>query len=467
MRYGKRISVALAITLVAATFGVAGGSAGARVPTQGGGKCPLNALKKADKPVEITFWHATNGANTDVLTRLTEQFNASQTDVKVELVNQTTYEDALTKYVAGLSTGDLPEIVMIEDTGTQQMIDTQSVLPAQACVKADKYDLSDHIERVVEYYTVDGTLWPMPFNVSNPVLYYNKIAFTKAGLDPDKPPATLDEIKAASQKLKDSGASRQAGFALKLDPWYLEQWLAKAGKPYVNNGNGRKSRATAASFDVAAGNEIFIWMKDMVDSGLAVTNEAEGASAFDNLLSIGADNTAMTIDTSAALGTITQVLEGGQFPNAELGVGPMPGPEGKGGVLVGGAALYISNQSEPAQQAAAWEYLKFLNEPETQAAWGAGTGYVPIRESATELPAIQEIWARIPGYKVAYDQLLTGVENTATAGPVIGDYEGVRDAVIEAEQGMFTQGKKPKAALKAAKKAADATIKEYNARVGA
>ena len=92
---------------------------------------------------------------------------------------------------------------------------------------------------------------------------------------------------------------------------------------------------------------------------------------------------------------------------------------------------------------------------------------MPIRESATELPAIQDIWARIPGFKVAYDQLLTGVENTATAGPVIGDYQGVRDSVLEAQQAMFSEGKKPKAALKAAKKAANAKIEEYNARVGA
>ena len=68
------------------------------------------------------------------------------------------------------------------------------MLPAQACVEADKYDLSDYLERVVDYYTVEDTLWPMPFNVSNPVLYYNKSAFRAAGLDPEQPPSTLDEV---------------------------------------------------------------------------------------------------------------------------------------------------------------------------------------------------------------------------------------------------------------------------------
>jgi sn-glycerol 3-phosphate transport system substrate-binding protein len=319
------------------------------------------------------------------------------------------------------------------------------------------------VERVVNYYTVDGTLWPMPFNVSNPVFLYNKLAFEKAGLDPEDPPATLDDVMSAAQTIVDAGITN-SGFSLKLDPWYLEQWLAKAGKPYVDNGNGRKSRATEAEFDVKAGAEIFTWMQEMVDGGLAVTNDADN---FDNLFAIGEDNAAMTIDTSASLGSIVDVLGSGQYPNVEIGVAPMPGPEGKGGVLVGGAALFISNKSAPAEQAAAWEYLKFLNTPETQADWSASTGYIPIVESATELPTIQELWAESPFFKVAYDQLLSGVENTATAGPVIGDYQGVRDSVLDGIEGMLTQGTKPKAALKGAKKAADAKIGEYNSRIGA
>ena len=66
----------------------------------------------------------------------------------------------------------------------------------------------------------------MPFNVSNPILYYDKNAFRAAGLDPEKPPTTLDEVKADAQKIKDAGY--ETGFGLKLNPWYLEQWSAKA-----------------------------------------------------------------------------------------------------------------------------------------------------------------------------------------------------------------------------------------------
>jgi sn-glycerol 3-phosphate transport system substrate-binding protein len=463
----KRSAVALA-TVILAVVGLAVPVAGAApAPAQSsGGKCPVNALKNAkNKPVNITYWQGgLQRANEEAILRLTDQFNSSQNDVHVTVVNQTTYADTLNKFRAGLSSGDLPDLVQIEDTGLQQMIDTQAALPAQACVDAEKYDLSDNLKRVVDYYSVKGKLWPMPFNVSNPVLYFNKKAFQAAGLDPNNPPKTLDEVKAAAQKLKDSGTVAQAGFGMKLDPWYLEQWSALGGKTYVNNSNGRKSRATSTTFDNATGKEIFTFLDNMVKQGLARTNPADGSSAFDNLLGVGNGNFGMTIDTSAALGTIQQVLASGQYPDVELGVAPMPGPKGKGGVLVGGGANYIVKKSSPEKQAAAWQYAKFLNDPQTQADWSIATGYVPIRQSAANMPQVQQYWTTNPGFKVAYDQLLAGVANTATAGPVIGDYQGVRDVVLDSEQQMFN-GMTPSAALKLAKQNANGKIEEYNSRV--
>ena len=458
---------AVATVVVVGSLGLIAAPASAKVESKTKVKCPLGAIDKAkSKPVEITLWHSMTRANLDSLVKLTDQFNASQSDVHVNLVNQTSYQETLQKYRAGLSSGDLPDLVQIEDTGLQQMIDSQSVLPAQACVDAEKYDLSDHLKRVVDYWSVKGTLWPMPFNVSNPVFYYDKNAFRKAGLDPEKPPATFAELRSDAEKLRATGVS-SAPMGLKLDPWHLEQWSAKAGEPYVNNGNGRKSRATKVAFDNDVGRGIFGFWSGMVHDGLAQTNPADGPSAYDNLLGIAANSHAMTIDTSAALGTITQLLSSGQYAGHDVGIAPMPGPSGRGGILVGGAALYIVNKSAPEKQEAAWRFAKFLNDPQTQATWAADTGYIPIRKSAVDLPQIQQRWQEVPGFKVAYDQLTSGVESTASAGPVIGDYQGVRDAVLEAEQGMYTQGTKPSTALNQARTKADQAISEYNSRIGA
>jgi sn-glycerol 3-phosphate transport system substrate-binding protein len=461
----------VAALAVAAVFGLAAlpaESATAATSRAALPACPLSALAKAQHPVQITAWHALTQANATALQAATDQFNSSQSQVHVTLVNQPQYNDTQEKFVAGLSTGDLPDVAQIQDTGLQQMIDTHAILPVQSCINADHYSsqLSDFIPRTLSYWTVKGVLYGMPFNVSNPVFFYNKTAFQKAGLDPNSPPQTLNQVMVDAQKLKASGAVTQAGYGLKTDPSDLEEWVAKAGEAYVNNGNGRQARATTAIFDATAAKQVFAWMSKMVSSGLAVVNNDQNTEAYNNLLGIGNGNQAMTIDSSATLGTITQLLNSGQYPNVNLGVGAMPGPSGPGGVLVGGAAFYIVNKSSPAKQAAAWEYLKFLDSPQTQATFGAATGYVPIRKSSVTLPAMQQLWAKIPGYKVAYDQLVTGPSNTATAGPVIGDYQGVRDAVRNAEEAMFSNGVKSNTALAQAVKNATAAIQAYNARVG-
>ena len=208
----------------------AGLSAMATVAAPGAGavnstSCPLTALKKASKPVEITMWHSMPRANEETLQKLTDAFNSSQSDVKVKLVNQIDYEQTFNKYKAGLSSGDLPDIVQLQETDQQQMIDTQTVLPASVCAKADKYSFSDFLPRVISYFTVQGTQYAMPFNTSGPVLYYNKKAFTAAGLDPNKPPTTLDEVRADGREAQGRTVS-SAPLGLKTEPGYFEHWRA-------------------------------------------------------------------------------------------------------------------------------------------------------------------------------------------------------------------------------------------------
>jgi sn-glycerol 3-phosphate transport system substrate-binding protein len=207
-------------------------------------------------------------------------------------------------------------------------------------------------------------------------------------------------------------------------------------------------------------------MNSMVKDWLAETNPDSGTSQFDNLLGIGNGNHAMAIDTSASLGTITQVLATGQYPDVSLGVGPMPSPGGPGGVLVQGGALFMVNKSDPDKQAAAWQFLKFLDTPESQATWAVGTGYLPIVKKAAALPAVKDFWATNPGYEVAYDQLLKGVNTPATAGSVIGPYKEVIDAVRDAENTMFLSGASPDSAVKSGAANSTAAIADYNQRIG-
>jgi sn-glycerol 3-phosphate transport system substrate-binding protein len=459
----KKLGVVLVLALTATAFVAADTPvAGAANSTS----CPLNALKSASKPVEITLWHWMPRANETALQGLVDSFNASQGDVKVTLVNQIDWEATFQKYKAGLGTGDLPDIVQLQESDQQQMIDTQSVLPASVCAKADKYSFSDFLPRVISYFTVQGTQYAMPFNTSGPVLFYNKKAFSAAGLDPEQPPTTLDEVKSAAEKLKANGV--EAPLGLKTDPIFVEQWTAQANRLFANNGNGRTSRATKAVFGGASGVKIFSWMDGMVKDGLATTNADLGPSIYDNLLGIRSGSHAMAFDTSAALGTIKSVLDAGDDPNVELGVAPFPGPvaAGRGGVFNQGGEMFMVNKAAPAKQAAAWKFLKYLAEPENVTTWAIATGYLPIRESSADSTEMQDYWAQNPGFKVAYDQLLAGRDTEATAGSVIGNNKGARDALRDAVNSMFLGGTAPKDALKAAVDGATAAIDDYNSRIG-
>jgi sn-glycerol 3-phosphate transport system substrate-binding protein len=419
------------------------------------------AAKAATKPVPVTLWHSMTEANLTTLEKLTNQFNSSQSDVKVSLVNQTSYQDTMTAYTTAAGSNDLPDLVQIENIDLRIMIDSQTVVPAGAAVEADKYDLSGLLPSAVEFFKVEGTLWAMPFNESSQVLYYNQNAFTKAGLDPASPPATLDEYKSASQKIVSSGTAKY-GTSLKLTPSDFEDWVSQAGGELVNNGNGRTARATAVAFGDSIGADLFAFYSEMFRSKLAQPTAGNGSGAYDNLLAIASGSAAMTTDTSAALGTVLSVLP--KFPNVKLGVGPMPAPPGPGGVPYGGAGLFIVKSSPAERQDGGWQFTKFLLGASQMATWSLGSGYIPITTAAIQVPVLTKAWAATPQYKVAYDQVLSTKPSIATAGAVAGALAQVETYITNGLTAM-SNGSPAAAALATTVSQSNSAIASYNSRV--
>ena len=236
------------------------------------------------------------------------------------LVTQAGYDDTWNKYTAGLSNGQLPNVVQLEDQRTQAAIDTGSFLPAQSCMNAAKYSTSDYLPRPLAYWKVNGVQWAMPFAVSAPILYYDQNAFTKAGLNPNSPPATLTQMVADAKALKASGS----GMGLVLDPWHLETWLASANQLFVNNKNGRSALGHRGGVQQQ---DLRVDLQPAEHAGavrLRRHQPGHGARPYDNLLGIGSGKYGMTIETSAALGTVTQLLGGGKYANVKLGIGAFP-----------------------------------------------------------------------------------------------------------------------------------------------
>jgi sn-glycerol 3-phosphate transport system substrate-binding protein len=425
--------------------------------------CSPDALRHADKPVNITMWHQMASNNGRVFASIVDGFNRSQSDVHVKLVDQSAEISSLPKFRAGLISGDVPDVVQLEETALQTMIDSKATVPVQACVDADHYSLADFLPKVTGYYTVQGVLRSMPYNPSNPILFYDKNKFAKAGLDPDRPPQTLAEVRAYSEKIVASGAAKH-GIALRIAEFFTEFWSSKNGQVYANHGNGRLQRATEARLDNPTERTVWTWWRDMVRDGLAL-NTGRDVGGATHLLAIGTGDAAMTIEGSGVLGPIVNVLESGQYPGVKVGTGPLPGVRPGGGVQTAEGSLYIVKRSDAAHRAAAWRFIKYLVAPEQMIRLHLETGYVPIRKSVADSPAVRARWAREPAYRTSYDQLLSGPTTLATTGPVIGDFAGVRAAVIDGITSMLTQGTPPRAALATTQRKADAVIRDYNKRV--
>ena len=223
--------------------------------------------------MSIDFWHSESAANEATLQSLIDRFNASQDEVKVRLLFQGGSDQLILKLLTSLRGGDVPALVELADVDTQVIVDSGGATPVQKFVDAEGYDLSDFDEKAVQYYTVDGKLYAMPFAIAVPMLFYNKIPFREVGLDPEKPPLTLDDVQAYSEKLfkvDGSGNVVRSGISLDIQAWYLDLTLAEHGDLYVNNNNGRDGRATEAVFNGPTGQAFFRWWHEMVDkrSGL-------------------------------------------------------------------------------------------------------------------------------------------------------------------------------------------------------
>ena len=431
--------------------------------------CPVSALASAPEPVDITLWHGLSVDNEAAMQRLTDDYNASQTRVRVSAENQGGYLETIDKFFQS-TVGDRPEIVMFVDYTTQQVIDSGTVIPTQACVEADGYDTSGFQPSTIAAYSAAGVQWGMPFNVSNPVLYYNRNMFEAAGLDPNRPPQSLEELRQYSQQLVDSGA---AAYGLAVESgsgsgggWYIEQWFANMGELYADNGNGRLAPATEVLYDGAAGVELLTYVQSLINDGLAfyVGDNAGGADQLLKLADTSAP-AAMALGSSAFLGTVVSTLAGGLVPGLgpeDIGVGAMPGPMPPPTALVGGAAVYVTEGKSDVEAAAAWDFMKYLVRPEVQSLFATLTGYVPVRADALEVEPALSLYRDDPRYRVGYDQLVKTPDSPASLGPILGPQREIRSITANAVAEIFNGGD-VQAALTSAAEQSNALLANYNA----
>ncbi len=421
----------------------------------------------AADPVKITFWHSMGGDLGGVaIPEMADNFNNSQSACVVEPIYQGSYDDALNKLKAGLQTNDTPAVMQLFDIGTRLMFDLQVTKPVQDFIDAEGYDVSDLEPNLLAYYTVDGKQASMPFNSSTPLLYYNKDMFKAAGLDPENPPQTFEEIWEAARALTQKDADGNvtvSGFSMSIYGWFFEQYLAVSGGYYVNNANGRDALATEAVFNSPEGVAILDWWKGMYDEGLMGNY---GRVNADVRTAFGMGQTAMFVDSTAVLRGLIDGIDG----RFEVGTANLPRPNQEAfetsGTIIGGASLWVIKDRPEGELNCAWEFIKSVTTPEQQAYWHTMSGYFPIRITSYDQPLAQEWHAQYPQFQTAIDQLHLAPNNRVTQGGLIGVFPTARQTIESAIEEVLAGTSTSQEALdKAAQTVTDAIV-EYNISMG-
>src|SRR5271163_4425259 len=149
----------------------------------------MAATAHAD-PIELQWWHAMTSVNGDRINKIADDFNAAQSEYKVLPVFKGSYAEAMTAAIAAYRAGNAPDIVQVFEVGTATMMAAKGAIkPVYQLMEGagEKFDPASYLAAVTAYYsTPDGKMLSFPFNSATPVVYWNKEAFKKAGLDPEK-----------------------------------------------------------------------------------------------------------------------------------------------------------------------------------------------------------------------------------------------------------------------------------------
>lgn len=442
--------------------------------------CPVDALDTATGPVEVVVWHTQQAKPLEALQQLVNHYNASQNRVRVRLENQgTSYDELQRKFATAVPSRQLPALIMVDDTFTKSMADSGVVLPAQSCIDAEGYDTSGFVETAKSYYTIDGVLWPASANLGSVLLFYNRAHFRAAGLDPDRSPSTLAEVREYAERIKAASVVDRP-LVHELASWKTEFWLTGAGSAVVDNRNGRGAGETTAA--TLTGNrealQLYSWFQQMNADGL-LTPVPSVPGQIDQYLAMANRQASMMVESSSAATSVEAFLGGNLDPSQigaegfdptrlsglDIGAGPFPalGEQAIGKTQMGGAAWYLINTVPEPVQAAAWDFMKFMNTPQAQAVMLTGGSYLPYVKATNDRPEVRAFYTgSLAGrwLKIANDQI-AAIDPTFP-GPLIGPYYEFREAVRKSQDALIFSGRSPEEALDQAQREVDAAIARYN-----
>ncbi|MDA8052264.1 MAG: sn-glycerol-3-phosphate ABC transporter substrate-binding protein UgpB [Rhodospirillales bacterium] len=393
----------------------------------------------AAAPARILFWHAMNGQLGDVLNRLVDRFNKSQSAVAVDAVFKGGYPETLTAAIAAWRAGQAPNIVMVFDVGTATMIAAGPAVKYASDLFKETgvpLDPTRYIPAVRGYYSLpDGRMGSMPFNSSTAVMWYNQDAFEKAGLDPEKPPATWPELVAAAKVLKEKKVTEFA-VTSSWPTWvHFEQFSAIHNVAFATEADGFKGLGARLLVDSAPFVRNLQTLLDMSKDG---TFKYAGRDNIPDPV-FYSGQAAIAFNSSASRGALVKTAKF-RFADAFLPYHPeiIKKPINS---IIGGASLWTMTAPHrtAAEYKAVAEFLAFLGQPPQDAEWAAGTGYVPVTFAGSDLLEKQGYFAKNAGTKLPVLQLERKPVTDNSKGIRLGDMPELR-VIIEEEWEKELQG---------------------------
>lgn len=413
----------------------------------------LGASTLASAKEKIIFWHAMGGNFQPTLNKIVEEYNKSQDKIEVEALYQGSYQEALNKFKSVQGTDKAPALIQLNEISTEYMYNSGAITPMQEFVKKDNYDLTKLEDTLINYYTINGTLYSMPFNSSASILLYNKDAFKEVGLDPEKAPKSYKELAEAAKKL--TKGTERYGFAMIMDAWFIEQLLANENTLYVNEENGRAGKSpTAVAYNGEKIKTIFNWLNDMYRDNTATSYGKEYQNTRAAFLS---GKVSMYIDSSAGIQQLTELA------NFEIGSAYVPSENGEfTGIPIGGASLWITNSVSDEKQAAAWDFVKYAVSKESQALWASSTGYYSVNKEAYDLDLLKKDLEKTPQKLVAVNEIKDTQKTAATSGAIVGVFPELRKVMTDSMEKVYVGREKIDKIIDKMVKESDRIVKRYN-----
>ena len=401
----------------------------------------------ATAATELTMYYpvAVGGPLTSIVDGLVDGFMKENPDVKVNAIYAGNYNDARIKALAALKAGEPAQLSVLFSIDLYELIEQDAIVPFDDLVKTDeeKAWLNSFYPTLMENGRTADKTWGVPFQRSTIVMYYNKDMFKAAGLDPDKAPATWDELIAAGKQLtKDDGSQWGLMIPSTGYPYWMFGALAMQSGQTLMASSGDKTNfdapgtIKALEFWRSLGSEHKVMPEGVIEWGTLRKNFLEGKTAM------------MWHST----GNLTAVKKNAKF---DFGVAMLPAGERRG-TPTGGGNFYIFKDTSAEEKAASLKLIRYMTDPARSAEWSVKTGYMGISADAYKTEQLKEYVVDFPPAAVARDQL-----EFATAELATFQAGRIRKALDDAIQAALTGSKSAKEALTSAQTEADRLLKVY------